>query len=62
MEVQEVSTGYEPRPPQKEIHKAVKDSRWTVAVCHRRMGKTVAAINQLIHSALQCEKNAPRYA
>ena len=62
MEVQEVSTGYEPRPPQKEIHKAVKDSRWTVAVCHRRMGKTVAAINQLIHSALQCEKNAPQYA
>ena len=62
MEVQEVSTGYEPRPPQKEIHKAVKNSRWTVAVCHRRMGKTVAAINQLIHSALQCEKNAPQYA
>jgi len=62
MEVQEVSTGYEPRPPQKEIHKAVKNSRWTVAVCHRRMGKTVAAINQLIHSALQCQKNAPQYA
>ena len=62
MEVQEVSTGYEPRPPQKEIHKAVKNSRWTVAVCHRRMGKTVAAINQLIHSALQCKKNAPQYA
>ena len=62
MEVQEVSTGYEPRPPQKEIHRAVKNNRWTVAVCHRRMGKTVAAINQLIHSALQNQKNAPQYA
>ena len=62
MEVQEVSTGYEPRPPQKEIHKAVKNNRWTVAVCHRRMGKTVAAINQLIHSALQNQKQSPQYA
>ena len=62
MEVQEVSTGYEPRQPQKEIHKAVKNNRWTVAVCHRRMGKTVAAINQLIHSALQNEKQSPQYA
>ena len=62
MEVQEVSTGYEPRQPQKEIHKAVKNNRWTVAVCHRRMGKTVAAINQLIHSALQNKKQSPQYA
>ena len=37
----EISTGYTPREPQKEIHKAVKDNRWTVAVAHRRMGKTV---------------------
>jgi phage terminase large subunit len=26
------------------------------------MGKTVAALNQLIHAALQCEKEAPRFA
>ena len=57
-----IETGYTPRAPQKEIHKAVKRNRWTVAVCHRRMGKTVAAINQLIHSALQNEKQAPQYA
>ena len=57
-----IETGYKPRPPQKEIHKAVKKNRWTVAVCHRRMGKTVAAINQLIHSALQCDKTNPQYA
>jgi len=60
--VEEVSTGYEPREPQKAIHKAVRDYRWTVAVCHRRMGKTVAAINQLIHAALQCDKPNPQYA
>jgi len=57
-----IETGYQPREPQKEIHKAVKKNRWTVAVCHRRMGKTVAAINQLIHSALQNEKQSPQYA
>lgn len=57
-----IDTGYRPRPQQKAIHKAVKDYRFTVAVCHRRMGKTVAAINQLIHSALNCEKESPRFA
>jgi phage terminase large subunit len=55
-------TGYVPREPQREIHKAVRDNRFVVAVCHRRMGKTVAAINQLIHSALKCDKKDPRYA
>jgi len=58
----EVTTGYAPREPQKKIHKAVKENRWTVAVAHRRMGKTVAAINQLIHSALKCEKKSPQFA
>ena len=57
-----LETGYEPREPQKEIHKAVKDNRWTVCVAHRRLGKTVCAINQLIHSALKCEKKNPQFA
>ena len=57
-----ISTGYKPRAPQKEIHRAVKENRWMVAVCHRRMGKTVCAINQLIHSALNNEKQSPQYA
>jgi phage terminase large subunit len=59
---QTISTGYEPRPQQKQIHKMVKDHRFSVAVCHRRMGKTVSAINQLIHSALKNDKKEPRYA
>jgi hypothetical protein len=56
-----VDTGYRPREPQKQIHRAVAKSRFTVVVAHRRMGKTVAAINQLIHSALKCDKPNPRY-
>lgn len=57
-----LDTGYRPREPQKLIHKAVKDNRFTVVVAHRRMGKTVSAINQLIHSALICDKTNPRFA
>lgn len=57
-----IETGYTPRPAQKEIHKAIKENRWTVCVAHRRMGKTVCAINQLIHSALTCTKKNPQFA
>ena len=57
-----LDTGYRPREPQKLIHKAVKDNRFTVVVAHRRMGKTVSAINQLVHSALLCDKDSPRFS
>ena len=57
-----VYTSYEPRNPQKQIHKAVRENRFVVVVAHRRMGKTVGAINQLIHSALNCKLKNPRYA
>ena len=57
-----LDTGYRPREPQKLIHQMVKDNRFTVVVAHRRMGKTVSAINQLIHSSLLCEKPNPRFA
>ena len=50
----EITTGYKPRVPQKQIHQMVKANRFSVVVAHRRMGKTVCAINQLIHSALNC--------
>lgn len=36
--------------------------RWRVIVAHRRAGKTVATINQLIRSALTCDKPEPRCA
>lgn len=51
---------YEPRDHQREIHEQLK--RFNVLVCHRRFGKTVLAVNQLIGSALRCEKQAPRFA
>ena len=57
-----IDTGYRPREPQRSIHKAVAANRFTVVVAHRRMGKTVAAINQLIHSALKNGLESPRYA
>jgi len=57
-----LNTGYQPREPQKLIHQMVKDNRFTVVVAHRRMGKTVSAINQLVHSALLCDKPSPRLA
>jgi hypothetical protein len=57
-----IETGYKPRSQQRQIHDAVANARFVVVVAHRRMGKTVSAINQLIHLALTCEKESPRYA
>ena len=62
MTERQVKTGYVPRPQQKAIHEAVAGNRFVVVVAHRRMGKTVAALNQLIHNALQCDKQEPRFA
>ena len=45
-----------------EIHKAVDQHRFVVGVAHRRMGKTVAALNQLIKSSLENGQQSPRYA
>jgi len=56
------SATYTPRPPQQEIHQAVKNNRNCVVVAHRRMGKTVGAINQLIHSAWKSGKKKSRFA
>jgi hypothetical protein len=51
---------YTPRRHQAEIHAALK--RFNVLVCHRRFGKTVLAVNQLISSALRCPHRAPQMA
>ena len=53
---------YSPRPQQRAIHEAMWKHRFGVIVCHRRMGKTVAAVNHLIRAAMTCEKEAPRFA
>lgn len=56
----EVSTGYDPRPLQVEIHANMK--RFTVLAIHRRFGKTVCAINELIDAAVTCPLHNPRVA
>ena len=57
-----IHLGYTPRPQQRLLHEAIEHHRWTVAVCHRRFGKSVAAINHLIQSALSCSKPRPRFS
>lgn len=61
-EVQRVIIPYKPRPAQLQIHEAVDQHRFVVGVAHRRMGKTVAALNQLIKSSLENGQQSPRYA
>lgn len=52
---------YKPRPQQLQVHALMRKHRFGVIVCHRRMGKTVMAVNQLIRSAVTCQKERPRF-
>lgn len=56
-----VTIPYKPRSFQKEIHALKSTHRFGVLVCHRRFGKTVLAVNELIKGALTCTKLRPRY-
>ena len=56
----EVSTGYFPRPLQAKLHNSLK--RFNVLVCHRRFGKTVFCLNEMIDRALSCQLKNPRFA
>lgn len=51
---------YEPRPLQLQVHRLRRKHRFGVLVCHRRFGKTVLAVNDLIRSAVTCTKPRPR--
>lgn len=51
---------YLPRSAFGAFH--ARQERWAVLVVHRRAGKTVAAINDLIKRAVECQKQAPRFA
>lgn len=51
---------YAPRAAFAGFHE--RDQRWACIVAHRRAGKTVAAINELIRAALRCERPQPRLA
>lgn len=50
---------YTPRPLQAELHQRLK--RFNVLVAHRRFGKTVFCINELIARAAANRQRAPRY-
>jgi len=51
---------YKPRPLQLDFHN--KKKRWNLLVCHRRFGKTVMTINQLLKDASLNKLERPRYA
>jgi hypothetical protein len=55
-----VDIPYEPRPLQAALHQALQ--RFNVLVAHRRFGKTVFCINEVIRKWPECKKPNPRYA
>lgn len=59
---QVIEIPYKPREQQLAIHELMDSKRFGVVVAHRRMGKTVSAINHLIKDAVLNQKEAPRYA
>ena len=58
--VLEVEMDYCPRKVFEDFHDRVE--RWSVIVAHRRCGKTVLCINDLIYRALMDDKENGRYA
>lgn len=57
---QVVDLGYRPRPFQQVLHSALK--RFNVLVCHRRFGKTVFSIMEMIDRGMSNELHNPQYA
>ena len=59
----EVVIPYTPRPIWREtIHPAFAVHRFAVLVCHRRFGKTVGMVNEMLKRAVLNDKKAPVYA
>src|SRR4029077_19449156 len=52
--------GYVARPQFEPFH--ARRQRWGVIVAHRRAGKTVACIMDLLDGALSCKAERPRFA
>lgn len=55
-----VDLGYRPRDWQKSVHAGIK--RFSVVIVHRRGGKTVMAVMQLIHAALVTQKKNAQFS
>ena len=60
METVEIIIPYEPRAHFEPFH--YRKERFAVLVAHRRAGKTVACVNELIKGALTCTAKNPRFA
>jgi phage terminase large subunit len=55
-----VDLGYRPRFYQKVLHQSLR--RFNVLVCHRRFGKTIFAVMEMIDRAFRNERHNPQYA
>ena len=55
----EVVIDYSPREAFKAFHQ--RKQRWACLVAHRRAGKTVSAINDLIRAAVMCKSRNPLF-
>ena len=58
--IQEVELDYQPRDVFLDFHDRAE--RWSVIIAHRRCGKTVACLNDVIYRALTEDKVDGRYA
>jgi hypothetical protein len=56
----ELVSPYEVRDQFRPLH--ARDTRWFIGVAHRRAGKTVADINELVIGATKCPLPNPRFA
>ena len=56
----QIEFGYEPRDQFKALHG--RQERWACMVCHRRAGKTVSAVNELVIRAMHTKKKNARFA
>jgi phage terminase large subunit len=60
MQTVELVSPYEVRSQFLPLHN--RKTRWFIGVAHRRAGKTVSAINELVMGALKCRLPNPRFA
>lgn len=60
METEYIEIPYSPR--EQFLHYHNRKERFSVLVAHRRAGKTVACVNELIKGALSCTRDKPRFA
>lgn len=56
----ELVSPYEVRPQFLPLHN--RSTRWFIGVAHRRAGKTVSNVNELIMGATKCDLPNPRFA